>query len=406
MKFPSRAAGPIAALILVATTAVILLARPRPGPTLAEVAAMAEAGRLDAAEASLALLLKHEPRDPGANLLAAQVAMGRSEPVTQSGMGSDPAPALAALDALGRVETRDPRLAALASLWRGKAARYLGRLEEAEAAWLEALRLDPTVPEAGWLLLQEYYLQGRSEEAQALALRLHQGEPDGRDRVLLLLEPLRQELMPPAPASLVLWFEPIAGRSPAGLRANIALGLALVRSSEAERGIALLRKVAEAHPGRREAWDALLTGLDEAEELEELAKGLDSLPAKDSQAPWTLKFRGRVAEDRGDLVAAAVAYRRAIEGSAANSRLEYRLARALRRMGERAEADRLDARHQAREAFRVEGRALYERAIAEASSGRFPDPELSEKLALLREKMGFPEQARAWRRLAGARPPA
>ena len=405
MSNRARRIGLIAALIVPTTAAIILRSRADRGPSLAEVAMMAAAGRLDEAERSLALRLEREPRDPGTNLLAAQVAMGRSEPETNSGIGPDPRPATTALEHLARVETRDPRLAALARLWRGKAERYLGRLEEAESSWLEALRLDPAVPEAGWLLLQEYYLQGRPEEARSLALRLHQVEPDRRDRVRLLLELIRQEAMPPAPASLVLWFEPIASRHPAGLRANIALGLAMVRSSEQDRGMNLLRKVVESHPDRPESWDGLMAGLDEAGDVEELTTVLQALPAEFSDASWTLKYKARIEEDLGNWAAAAKSYREAMKASPADPRLGYRLARSLRRVGDQAEADRLDAQHQARQSASQGARALYESADADPTLGISPHHELYEQLASLREKLGYPEQADAWRRLAGT-PPA
>ena len=60
------------------------------------------------------------------------------------------------------------------------------RFDEAEAAWLEALRIDPTAPEVGWNLLALYYVQGREEEARRLALRLYRVEPDPHDRASLL----------------------------------------------------------------------------------------------------------------------------------------------------------------------------------------------------------------------------
>ena len=399
MRGRSRILVPIAAVLGLAATGFLIRARLEPRESLAEIARLAQSGRLNAAEARLARFLDREPKAPGANLLAAQVAMGRAEPETHSGIGTDPKPATTALEYLGRVETTDPKLASLASLWRGKARRYLGRLEEAEESWLEALRLDPTVPEAGWLLLQEYYLQGRTEEARKLALRLHEGEPDGRDRILFLLEPFRQEVMPPAPGSLVLWFEPIASRSPGGLRANIALGLALVRSSEVDRGMGLLRKAVELHPGREEALDAMLRGLDESGDVEELSKALDALPGRFSASPWTSRYKARVEAEGGNWAAATLAYRRALETSPSDVLLGYRLARVLRRAGERAEADRLDREHQARQAVDQEARAFYQEAIADQPLGTSPRPELFARLAGLRERMGHPEEAEAWRRL-------
>ena len=60
----------------------------------------------------------------------------------------------------------------------GKAYSALGRNDRAEAAWKEALRLEPRVPEAGWDLLGLYYVQGRRAEAH----RLGHGAPRRRAR--------------------------------------------------------------------------------------------------------------------------------------------------------------------------------------------------------------------------------
>ena len=75
---------------------------------------------------------------------------------------------------------------AIVLLNEGKAYSALGRNDRAEAAWKDALRLDPRVPEAGWALLGLYYIQGRRAEAHRLGLELHAIEPDPRDRVQLL----------------------------------------------------------------------------------------------------------------------------------------------------------------------------------------------------------------------------
>jgi len=387
--------------VAVLAAGLVFLTRHEPlPPSPVEIAALAETGNIDAAEAKIDLLLKRTPGDPGVHLLAAQIKMAKCEQVTHSGVGTDPTPASSALEHLRRIETRDKKLAALAKLWQGKAERYLGQLDEAEEAWLEALRLDPIVPEAGWLLLQEYYLQGRAQEARALALRLHQSEPDSRDRIRFLLEPLRQEVMPPDASSLVLWFEPIASHYPKGLRANTALGLALVRSGEANRGMDLLRKMVEIHPQRPEAWNTLLAGLDEVGDVKELSGALRHLPGAYSTAPWIARYQGRVAEVGGDWEQASCNYRRALQESPAEDRLIYRLARTLRQKGEKVEANQLSERHRSREALNQEARTLYEKAVNDGSLGIAHHPELYEEIAALRDKMGYPEQAKAWHRLA------
>ncbi len=393
------------AVVAVSGAAVVLLARNESlAPSAAEIAALAEAGKLDSAEGKLALLLKRVPDDPGANLLAAQLKMARCEHVTNSGIGTDPKPASSALEHLRRVDSPDKKLMSLVKLVQGKANRYLGQLDEAEEAWLEALRLDPMVAEAGWLLLQEYYLQGRTQEARTLALRLHRDEPDPGDRIRYLLEPLRQEVMPPDASSLVLWFEPIVRRDPTGLRANLALGMAFVRAGDANRGMSLLRKMVEIHPRRLEAWSALMAGLDEVGDVKEMSKTLGLLPSEYSNGAWLSLYQGRVAEVEGHWEKASSDYQQALKESPANTRLIYRLARVRRHLGDTAEANRLAEQHRARTSWIQEARVLYEKVANDRSLGIASHPDLYAEIAALQEKLGFPEQAEAWRRLIGTSP--
>jgi tetratricopeptide (TPR) repeat protein len=368
----------------------------RPVPTLAEVAALAEASRLVEAEAGIRALLRKNPNDAGANLLAAQIALGRVNPSADPFV---PDEALAALDYLGRIKTEDGKLAALVFLCRGKAEHHLGRFDEAEASWIEAIRKDPTVPEAGWSLLELYYLEGRPEEASRLALRLHEVEPDRRDRVQLLLELLRQDVQPPAPASLVPWFEPIVARNPAGVRASIALGMACVHIGDFDRGLGVLRKTVEAHPDHPEAWEALLSGLDDAGEIDSLSRALDSLPPSLADAPRIANYRARIAQERGRFAEAATLYRRAFEAAPTDQRLGYRLARVCRQLGETAEAEPLERKHHEAEVANGRARGVYERANADKTLGIAPNPDLYREIADLREAMARPFEALAWHRL-------
>src|SRR5262249_58704670 len=132
-------------------------------------------------------------------------------------------------------------MAVTLQLCRGRALDRLLRFSEAEAAWLEALKADPAAPEAGWHLLNLYYLQGREEEARRLALRLYEVEPDPHDRVLLLLELVRPDARPPAPGSIVKLLEPAVRQHPDDLQSAVALGLARVRAGQVDAAIDDLR---------------------------------------------------------------------------------------------------------------------------------------------------------------------
>ena len=114
-------------------------------------------------------------------MLMAQVALARDDQKPRR-----------ALDHLGRIRGGNGATRAIVRLNEGKAYSAMARYDLAEAAWKEALRLDPRVPEAGWALLGLYYVQGRHADARRLGLALHAVEPDPRDRVQLLLELFRR----------------------------------------------------------------------------------------------------------------------------------------------------------------------------------------------------------------------
>ena len=368
-------------------------------PTLAEAVRLAEAGRLDEAEAKLRARLAADSNDSAAHLLLAQLALKRPDaPATQAGRAPEDWARLA-LDHLGRVRPSNPRMELTLQLGRGRALDYLRRFDEAEAAWLEALALDATAPEAGWHLLNLYYLQGREEEARRLALRLYEVEPDPHDRVLLLLELVRPDARPPAPASIVKLFEPVVRAHPDDLHSAVAMGLARVRAGKVEAGLDELRRVVQTHPDRVEAWDCLLTGLDESGQVDVLEDELERLPAALAESPRLVKHRARVAQGSNRWKEAVDLYRRAQAAEPYNRVVEYRLSRALRHNGATAEADRIEQRLRRRDVAIQEIRPLYDQATAIPGLGTRPHPDLYQRIAEARERMQLPDEARAWHRL-------
>jgi tetratricopeptide (TPR) repeat protein len=372
--------------------------RPRPDPDSA--IPLAEAGRFDEAEAIVRAALKAEPGRPSANLLIAQILLKRPPPAEGEGTEAALARASDALNHLDRISRPPLRMQPLIPLWRGKALFRLGRVDEAEAAWNEALRLDPSSPEAGWGLLEIYYLETRTADARRLAMRLYEVEPDPHDRVQLLLELVRQDAQPPAPGSLVQWFEPVVGRNPEELGPSLALGLALVRNGDLDRGLDRLHRAVEEHPASPSAWEAWLAGLDDAGEIDELGQALGRLPAKLAAEPRFARFRGRFAQERQDWAGAAREFRRALQADPFDPKLRYRLSRALRQIGATAEAEPLDRSYQTYQAALSEVRPLYEEANAIKTLGVEPHPQLYRRLADLRERMSLRDEARAWYQLA------
>ena len=74
------------------------------------------------------------------------------------------------------------------------------------------------------------------EEAHRLGMRLHEEEPDPRDRVRLLLEMSRLDIDQVSPGSQVQLFEPLVRQHPDNLPLALTVGLALVRDSRGEPG--------------------------------------------------------------------------------------------------------------------------------------------------------------------------
>ncbi len=390
-------AATLASLIGLAAVAWSFL---RPRPDTESAIPLAEAGRFDEAEAIVRAALKEEPGRPSANLLMAQILLNRPAPSEDEGGETALATGRDALAHIDRIDHPPTSMRPLIPLWRGKALFRLGRLDEAEAAWVETLRIDPTSPEAGWGLLEIYYLETRTEDARRLALRLYEVEPDARDRVQLLLELVRQDAQPPAPGWLVQWFEPVVRRNPGGLGPSLALGLALVRNGELDRGPDLLRRAVEDHPSSPTAWEAWLTGLDDAGEIDDLGLALGRLPMRLAAEPRFARFHGRVAQERQDWATAAREYRRGLRAEPLDPKLRYRLARALQRIGATAEAEPLDRSYQAYQAALAEVRPLYVEANAIKDLGVEPRPDLYRRLADLRERMSLRDEARAWYLLA------
>ena len=118
---------------------------------------------------------------------------------------------------------RDHAPLAVVRVIEGKARSALGQYPQAEKLWLEALRIDQQVPEAGWALLGLYYIQGRREEAHDLALKLRDSEPDPRDRAQLLLELLRQDAKSLVIETLVPVLTPVVRDHPDDVHSAVAL---------------------------------------------------------------------------------------------------------------------------------------------------------------------------------------
>jgi tetratricopeptide (TPR) repeat protein len=357
-------------------------------PDKGTICALAREGQFDRAQELMARYLRALPDDDRAHLMMAQLAMDRP----------DAQPRLA-LDHLRRIRTSTRREAAVVRFSVGKAHYQLKRYDLAETCWFEALELDPTVPEAGWALIDLLGFEARAEDAHRLGMQLFEVEPDPRDRVRLLLEMSRLDVDRVAPGSVVQVFEPVWRQHPEDLPLALAVGLALVHNSQSALGIEVLRDALERHPDSAEAWDGWLTGLDEGYEPDLLKREFAHLPQSLAADPRFAKHEGNVAQGIGDWPRAVKAYRRAHAFEPFNSVVLYRLRMALRVADETAllhNADQLLTVY--RNAF-DQLRPVYVEAFAIKTLGLEPRTELYHRLAGLREQMGRFDEARAWHRL-------
>ncbi len=371
--------------VLLGLAALSLRRAGEPVPSLDSVRALARSQKFDEARTALGGYLRAHADDARARLLMAQLA---TEP-------ADPRPDLA-LEHLAVIRPRDPKQAALVRFFQGKARYQQGRYDLTEADWKEALRLDPTVPEAGWALIDLLDKEGRGEEAHRLGMRLHEGEPDPRDRVRLLLEMSRLDIDLVSPGSQVQLFEPLLREHPDNLPLALTVGLALVRDSRGESGVAFLESALGRHPDAPEAWDAWLTGLHGAFQFDRLAKEFDRLPKAMAADARFAKHEGMIAQNARDWPRAVRAYRRAVAYEPYNGILYYRLRAALRMVGDTEELERINRFYSSFEDAFKQMRAVYQGALADPTLGLAPHAELYQRLADLRERMGRPDEARAW----------
>jgi tetratricopeptide (TPR) repeat protein len=201
------------------------------------------------------------------------------------------------------------------------------------------------------------------------------------------------------PSSQVIMFGPMAREHPENLALNLTLGQALVRDSRGEEGIRVLEAAVRRFPDSAEAWDAWLTGLSGAFRPDRLAEEFARLPRSMADDPRFAEHEGMVAQNARDWARAVRAFRRATSFEPYNGILWYRLRGALRQVKEREELDRVNRWYTSfEEAFKAM-RPLYHEAVGVPTLGVSPHPELYQRIADLRERMGRPDEARAWHRL-------
>ena len=391
---------PIAGAILIA---LLIFARPLlravlPAPQLAPALRLMNEGRFEEAERKLSDFLAYEPSNVRARLAMALSQLNREDP--------KPAEALKSVEAIHPDSAID---AADAQVVRGRALEALKRLGESEAAYEQAIRIYPLVGEAGWHLLDLYYIEGREDESRSLALSLSRNEPNPGDRARLLLEPIRFEAEPLASAGIIPKLADAVASDPNDVHAGLAYYRAQADDGTGiEEAVKGLRGLVERHPENLACRVGLLYALSSTGDLDSLERALQDVPPELAEAPKIAGYRGRLALDRRDYPAAIASLEPATRAYPSNPKWLHMLGDAYRFAGRADEAEAIKAREAVLEIGRIELRGikgkeqevgqpgLFEEALTRRDLGFVPSPELYKRLAANRERMGHPGEALAW----------
>jgi tetratricopeptide (TPR) repeat protein len=295
--------------------------------------------------------------------------------------------------------------AAQARFLEGRSLWKMNRWQAAEEAWQRALELDPLVPEAVSGLLDLYFVEQRSAEAERLCVHHYPIEPDPHDRTLLLLELVRQDAEQLNPGDAARLLEPIVTLEPENYHAVRVLGRCYVQLGRVSEGLALVKRAIGMRPEDTEAWFTLVWCLSEGGS-DRLGGVWDRLPAGALDEARFLRCRGIWAEASGDPDEARRACESALARDPYDRKAHYQLARLLRRGGETVAAEQHEAATQRLDDARELLGACYTQARQQQDE---PAPELCDEFRRLCHVLGRTAQADLWaqeaERRGAAKPP-
>ena len=323
--------------------------------------AMLALGRIEEAEAALARALEVNPRDPSALQNTGELhrragRLAEAEKAYRAVLAVDPDFALAhaalgdvlfsagryaeALETMGRASALRPDLDSAGSmrLLMGRAAREMGRLDEAAAHFRDAVEMLPDAIEPSLELADLYGRQGRSAAADALRRQLRMARAGDVGALHALGEALRQrDRLDDAMAV----FEDVLALDADNGPTQAALGLALYDAGRPEEAVAALSAALKEEPKlglaaslRLYLGHALRDLGRGAEALEEYALAAEADPAS-AQALDHLAMALFDADRLGEALARYRALAALDPGSAA---AEANIGAVLHRLGRDAEA--------------------------------------------------------------------
>ncbi len=370
--------------------------RLRPPPPIEPALQLLDAGRDVEAEALVRSCIQVDPGNATALILLGRIEADRLD----RGVAVDPATVRQTLNLVRRARAENPRLSALGHYGEGVLCECLGRLDEAEAAWRESIRLDPTANEPSRRLIELLTIQGRTPAIRDLAMRQYRAGRNVHARLQALLTLVRVDVHHPASVEVIRRLTPIVRENPREFYSALALGRALAREGQPDLGQTYLRAAFAEHPDNAEAADAFLSALEDAGQVDAVEELLQSLRLKTDPTTESLlaRHRGWVALERNRPADAARDFQIALRSTPDDPRLRYRLGRALRLANDPSARDHERQARTYTESTRAL-RSFYEQTLKTLNDGAL-HPDLDQQYADLLESMGRLDEARAWHALA------
>lgn len=341
-----------------------------PGVVADEARAAIAAREWSLAESLLDRLSRLRAPDSADALLRVELERGRGRPD-------------AAMVILSGIPDDDPQ-ASRARLLEGQVERERGRLRRAEAAFLEAIRIDPKAIQARRELIYLYGMQGRRPDMRAQFLALSGRIPlDHRDMMLFTLnyEDIWRN------ASVRADLERFVAADPEDRWSRLALAEVLQRSGLLDESEAVLRPL----PGSDVEARALRARL--ALDRSRLEEARDLLAGGPVEHAGLARLRGQLAMRSGDPSGAARHFRAAVALGPTDLESVQGLSLALKLSGDAEGAESIGRRA---ERLR-ELASLLEKV--RGSEGAV-DRSLPGRLGAACEAVGLTAEARGWYRLA------
>jgi tetratricopeptide (TPR) repeat protein len=219
-----------------------------------------------------------------------------------------------AVECFAEIPTSYPDYGRMARYQQGRSLLSLHRAVEAEQQFCELI----SVEEASPTIKPQYLIDARQrlrhilevelrfeERKQLLRGPVSRGEADFFEVVAYCFPSHLRWNGPEA----VKWLEEFHSADPANRWINIALGRYRTGQGKLEEARRVLEDVVRVHPDDRRAVAALIACLREADDPDELARRIGSLPPLSADDPWLLLVqRGQFANDHGRAEEAIAAF--------------------------------------------------------------------------------------------------